>query len=119
MHQPSIETVPYLKSYLASQPEVRSDTRLTQLQAFSANPLTEVYLLFLQSSLSLFTNLNKVLQCNYPNIHVMLQKNNSFVRKLFGRFKAEVLTSGDLTSVDIYDHDNFLPCDWFPHPMYQ
>ena len=36
-----------LKSYFASQPELRRDPRLTRLQVYFADPLTEVYLLFL------------------------------------------------------------------------
>ena len=53
-----------------------------------------------------------MLQCDEPEIHVMLQMINSFVCKLLGRFlKAEVLTSGYLTSVDVYDQDNSLPSD--------
>ncbi len=64
---------PSLRSYFASQPELRSDPRLTRLQAYFANPCTEVYLMFLQSILPVFTDLNKVLQCEEPKIHVMLQ----------------------------------------------
>ena len=85
MHRPSMKQFPSLRSYFASQPELRGDPHLTRLQAYFANPLTEMYLLFFQSILPLFTNLNKVLQSDEPKIHIMLQMIHSFVRKLLGR----------------------------------
>ena len=54
-----LKQFPSLRSYFASLPELRGDPRLTRLQAYFANPLTVVYLLFFQSILPLFTNLNK------------------------------------------------------------
>ena len=103
---------PSLRSYFASQPELRSDPRLARLQAYFADPLTEVYLLFLQSILPLFTSLNKVLQSDEPKIHVMLQMIHSFIRKLLGRFmKAAVLTTyaDHLAGINVSNHDNYLP----------
>ena len=107
-----LKQYPSLRSYFASQPELRSDPRLAQLQAYFADPLTEVYLLFLQSILPLFTSLNKVLQSDEPKIHVMLQMIHSFIRKLLGRFmKAAVLTTyaEHLAGINVSNHDNYLP----------
>ena len=107
-----LKQYPSLRSYFASQPELRGDPRLRRLQAYFANPHTELYLLFLQSILPVFTEMNKVLQCEAPKIHVMLSLIQTFARKLLGRcIKAEALTDANLTSVSVDDQDNFLPAD--------
>ena len=41
-----LKQYPSLKSYFASQPELRSDPRLRRLQAYFSDPLTEIYLIF-------------------------------------------------------------------------
>lgn len=81
-----LQQYPSLKSYFESQPEVRGDARLLRLQRAFKDPLTEVYLLFFQSVLPLFTEVNKLLQSEEPKCHKMITELTSFMRKLFGRF---------------------------------
>lgn len=98
---------PSLTSYFASQP--RSDPRLTRLKSYFSDLHTEVHLLFLESILPLFTELNKVLQCEGPKLHVLLQMIQKLARKLIGRcVKEEVLASVDETKVNVDIRETFL-----------
>ena len=68
-----LKQYPSLRSYFASQPQSRSDSRLSRLQQYFFDTLTKIYLLFLQSILPLFTDLNKVLQSQKPMITSFLK----------------------------------------------
>lgn len=103
---------PSLKSYFASQPELRSDPRLRRLQAYFSDPLTEIYLLFLQSVMPLFTDINKTLQSDEPKLFILHKHMQQFLRKLLGRFvKAEALATTSVKSVDMEDDAVLLSLD--------
>ena len=73
--QSSVERIlkqyPALCSYFLSQNENESDRCLSRLQALFNDPMTEVYLLFYQSVMPVFTRINLLLQRNSPCIHFL------------------------------------------------
>ena len=58
-----------LKSYFLSNAE--SQPRFQRLQKALDQPITEVYLLFFQAALPVFTSLNKLLQRETPCMHLL------------------------------------------------
>ena len=60
--------------------------RAGRLMSAYSNPLTEVYLLFFQSSLQVFVAFNKFLQREDSILPVLAVQMKSFLTKLFGRF---------------------------------
>ena len=75
-----------LHSYFLSQDDETSDNRLCRLQALFSSPMTEVYLMFYQSSLPIFTKINLLLQRDSPCIHILRDVMESLLKKLLGRF---------------------------------
>jgi len=67
--QHTLEKYSELKSYFLS--EEFADQRFTRLRDAFTNPLTEVALLFMHSSIPLFNNFNKLLQSEEPIIHML------------------------------------------------
>ena len=105
----ALKQYPSLTSYFASQKEI-SDTRLSRLKQYFADPRTEIYLLFYSSVLPLFTEVNKLLQYEEPKIHVMSSELTSFMYKLLGRFLlVSAYKDRLITDIDIDDSNNFLP----------
>ncbi|EDO46688.1 predicted protein [Nematostella vectensis] len=80
-----LKQYPSLQSYFASQPELRSDKRLCRLREYFADPKTEIHLMFFQSILPVFSELNKQLQGEEPQIHCLRQGLSDFLQKLLGR----------------------------------
>ncbi len=64
-----LQLYPSLESYFKSENE--SQARFGRLLAAFTNPMTEVYLVFYQSVLPTFTNINLLLQQEYPNIFLV------------------------------------------------
>ena len=60
--------------------------RFKRLQKQFENPLTEVYLFFYSSVMSLFTHPNKVLQREDPCIYIIMQELNKFMVNLRRQF---------------------------------
>ncbi|XP_069080247.1 uncharacterized protein [Pleurodeles waltl] len=62
-----------LRSYFLSTPDIAgaSGSRLKRLVCCFKNPMTEIYCLFLQSSLPAFVNFNLLLQREDPVIHLL------------------------------------------------
>ena len=101
-----------LKSYFASQNASRSDLRLTRLKRYFEDPLTEIYLLFYQSVLPLFSEVNKFLQFEEPKIHIVRRELTGFIQKLFGRFlQVSAFKEIPVTDVNLQDPSNFLDDD--------
>ena len=75
-----------LRSYFLSQDDETSDNRLCRLQAAFSTPMTEVYLMFYQSTLPIFTKINLLLQRDSPCIHILYDVMESLLKKLLGRF---------------------------------
>ena len=78
-----------LRSYFLSQDNDKSDRRLSRLQALFSDPMTEVYLLFYDSVMPVFTRINLLLQRNSPCIHFLRETMEKMLQKLLGRFVSE------------------------------
>lgn len=105
-----LKQYPALRSYFLSQEESASDRRLSRLQASFLDPMTEAYLMFLQSVLPLFTTANILLQSESPCIHILLDVMKNLLQKLLGRFiTVEALDAvSSTTSVPFEDRLNQL-----------
>ena len=91
-----------LKAYFNSQNSSKSDKRLTRLKAYFEDKNTEVYLMFYQSVLPLFSNINKILQSEEPKIHLVKCEVMKFLNSLLGRFmKVEYIS--ELSKHDVID----------------
>ena len=73
-----------LKSYFMS--ESFSQARFIRLGDNFSNPMTEIYLLFYQSVLPIFTCFNLLLQREDPCIHLVFDQCEKLLSKLMGRF---------------------------------
>ena len=88
-----------------------SVARFKRLNKLYLDPMTEVYLMFYQSTLQVFISFNKFLQREYPIISVIIDQINSFLRNLFGRFLkvAAIKQAGaDISSIDYTNNENQL-----------
>ena len=104
-----LQQFPSLRSYFASQNPVKSDLRLLRLQKHFMDPLTEIYLLFYQSVLPLFSEINTFLQFEEPKIHTSRSELVSFIQKLLGRFLlVKAFKNVPIAEVGVQDPDNFL-----------
>ncbi|XP_060769617.1 uncharacterized protein LOC132878008 [Neoarius graeffei] len=74
----------HLASYFKSADE--SHPRFRRLRAAFSDPMTEVYLLFLQACLPTFTTFNLLLQREQPSIHLLHDEMQKFIRKLCSKF---------------------------------
>ncbi|XP_034065806.1 uncharacterized protein LOC117542322 [Gymnodraco acuticeps] len=94
----------YFKSSDEKQPRFR---RL--LEAFS-NPMTEVYLLFYQATLPVFSTFNLLLQREKSSIFLLHDEIRSFIRKLLSKFlKPAALQHQELHEILYKDPSNQLP----------
>ena len=87
-----------------------------RLNKLFEDPMTEVYLMFLQSILPTFTHMNMFLQREEPLIHALLPQLQSVIKNVFGKFVqpkviAEALKEGGLLSVDFKDGNNHVGRD--------
>ena len=73
-----------LKSYFLSENE--SQARFRRLQTVFIDPMTEVYLFFLQSLLPVFNQANRFLQREEPLVHILLQQLYSLLKKVVGKY---------------------------------
>ena len=92
-----------LKSYFISESETLP--RFQRLQKLFTDPMTEIYLLFIQSVLPCFTHANQFLQREEPLIHILQPQLLSLLKKIVSKFlKIQVvsqsLSEGTLVSVD-------------------
>ena len=88
-----------------------SQARFQRLRALYADPMTEVYLMFYETSLQIFVHFNKFLQREDPIIFVVLDQMRSFFKKLLGKFvKVAIIKAAerDLTTVMFEDPENQL-----------
>ena len=95
-----------LQSYFISEEE--SQDRFGGLALAFDDPI--VYLLFYQSVLPTFTQLNLLLQREDPNIHLVADEIRAFLQKLLSKnVKIRVLkAASDITPVDFSSSDNHL-----------
>ena len=103
--QSSVERIlkqyPALFSYFLSQNENESDQCLSHLQALFNDPMTEVYFLFYQSVMPVFTRINLLRQRNSPCIHFLCEAMEKMLRKLLGRFLTVSALDTRSTVVDV------------------
>lgn len=92
-----------LQSYFRSEHEHQS--RFTRLLQFFGEPMSEVYLLFYQHVLPVFTRLNLLLQHEHPTIFLIPTEIRSFLKKVLSKFvtvraikAAQNITEVDFTS---------------------
>ena len=83
-----------LEAYFNSQNSSKSDKRLIRLKAYFEDKNTEVYLMFYQSVLPLFSNVNKTLQSEEPKIHLVKCEVIKFLNSLLGWFMKVEYISG-------------------------
>lgn len=80
----SLKKYPSLRSYFLS--ENYPGARFQRLKKVFSNPMTEIYLLFMQSILPTFTCTNKFLQREEPLIHCLQPQLISLMKKLLSKF---------------------------------
>ena len=84
-----------LKSYFESETE-SGQSRLARLQSRFSDPMTEVYLMFYQAVLPMFTSVNLMLQRDAPMVYLVRESLFSLLRKTMGKFiRSELLTVED------------------------
>ena len=97
-----LKQYPSLKSYFTSQDDLKSDPRLIRLKKYFSLPMTEINLLFYQSVMPLFTDLNKLLQNEEPKLHVLRKEMYMFLKKILGRsIQVHVYGDKDLATIDV------------------
>jgi hypothetical protein len=82
------------------------EARFGRLQTLFENPMTEVYLLFDQSSLQAFIHFNMFLQREDPIIPVVYEQTTSFLQNLAGKFLTVAAikeAKGDFSTLDFKD----------------
>ena len=73
-------------------PEGLNDKPFCRLLESFNDPMTEVYLLFLQSVTPFFTNFNQFLQKEEPLVYLLYEEMQKFMKKLASQFvKPEVI----------------------------
>ena len=80
----SLMQFPSLKSYFLSTDE--SQARFIRLKSLFEDPLTEVYLMFLESILPTFTHMNQFLQRDEPLIHVLYPQLTKLLKRILGKY---------------------------------
>ncbi|RXN16530.1 hypothetical protein ROHU_027475 [Labeo rohita] len=98
-----------LASYFKSTEE--NQPRLKRLQGAFSDPMTEVYLLFYQATIPVFTSLNLLLQRENPSIFLLQDEMIKFIRKLCSKFILPTVLQSHHKPEDIpyVDKENHLP----------
>ena len=103
-----------LVSYFKSEEE--SQARFRRLRALFDDPITELYLLFFQSTLPAFTHANKLLQREEPLVHVLQPQLVSLLISILQKFiwpavLVSAIHNGTVSSIDLDDEDNHVSDD--------
>ena len=80
----ALKQFPSLKSYFMS--ESQHQARFERLQRLFEDPMTELYLMFFQSILPVFTHANRFLQREEPLIHVLHPQLTNLLKKIYSNF---------------------------------
>ena len=97
------------KSYFISE-EVR-DAKFKRLALLYKDPMFEIYLLFYQATLPVFTTFNLFLQRDAPQIYTLYRQMQSLLKKILSKFiKPLVIQSfkDNLTSIPYFQSENQL-----------
>ena len=111
LHYSSSETVPQFEELFckSGRPKIRPKIDSLKKKYFSL-PMTEINLLFYQSVMPLFTDLNKLLQNEEPKLHVLRKEMYMFLKKILGTsIQVPIYGDKDLATIDEDDKDNLLP----------
>lgn len=96
-----------LKTYFLSEND--SATRFKRLHTAFSNPMTEVYLLFYQSALQIFINLNLFLQREEPLIGAINSSLKRFLKLLACKFISPVTVKASTSFQQLLDVEQYLP----------
>jgi len=96
-----------LKSYFLSEDE--SAARFKRLETAFNNPMTEVYLLFLQSALQIFVNLNLFLQKEEPLISAINSSLTKFLKLLACKLISSGIVKASSSFKQLLDVEQYLP----------
>lgn len=96
-----------LKTYFLSEND--SAARFKRLQTAFSNPMTEVYLLFFQSALQIFINLNLFLQREEPLIGAINSSLKRFLKLLACKFISPVTVKASTSFQQLLDVEQYLP----------
>ena len=96
-----------LKTHFLS--EDVSAARFKRLQTAFSKPMTEVYLLFLQSALQIFVNLNLFLQREEPLIGAMNSSLTRFLKLLACKFISPGIVQASSSFQQLLDVEQYLP----------
>ena len=105
----SLKQYTSLRSYFLTESDPQA--RFCRLQKVFEDPMTEVYLLYLQSLLPVFTHANQFLQREEPLIHILQQQLTSLLKKVLGKYiqpsvLVESIREGALLTMDFSDPNN-------------
>ena len=95
-----------LRSYFLS--EEFSDARFKRLQKAFLNPLTEVCFLFHHASISLFTNLNMLLQSDEPLVHILHESVIKLAKKLGNHIESSFMKDSCITDINLTDQSIYM-----------
>lgn len=96
-----------LKSYFLSEDEPVS--RFKRIQTAFSNPMTEVYLMFYQSALQVFIQLNLFLQREDPLIGAVNSSLMRFIKLLSCKFVPTAVVNASISFQHLLDTDQYLP----------
>lgn len=96
-----------LKTYFLSEND--SAARFKRLHTAFSNPMTEVYLLFYQSALQIFINLNLFLQREEPLIGAINSSLKRFLKLLACKFISPVTVKASTSFQQLLDVEQYLP----------
>ena len=97
-----------LKSYFESEEESVNQDRLARLKKRFSDPMTEVYLLFYQAILPVFTSVNLMLQRTALMIYLVRGFLFSLVRNTMGKFIRPELSDEQLVQIDFSNSEHQL-----------
>ena len=93
-----------LRSYFLS--EACSEARFVRLKGIFSNTITEVYLLFFHSVLSVFNCFNLLLQREDPCIHLVYDQCESLLKKLMGRLVPASIIDAASSAINDIDYSS-------------
>ena len=100
----SLKQFPSLKSYFLSNEEPQA--RFIRLKSLFEDPLTEVYLMFLESVLPTFTHTNQFLQRDEPLIHILHPQLIKLLKRVLPSVLAKSVADQKLAEVNFKNLEN-------------
>ncbi|XP_051987012.1 uncharacterized protein LOC127647011 [Xyrauchen texanus] len=107
LSDPDLRLYEPLASYFKSAND--SQARFRRLQKAFSDPMTEVYLLFFQATLPVFTSFNLLLQREQSSIFLLHDEMMNFIRKLCAKFMVPTALQEDKQFLLFKEKANHLP----------